>query len=231
MKPNSKIDKFTRQDNVVLPDLFPGLKKFMQRKCVTISDALSDLGKNSEYIAPPISTLQLWARGGKADGEVEPPQKKKKHTDIDEDLVNMWEEDDPTYTNEIRRKRKNKSEKKEKTGKNGNLSWDSVCSTVFGSFQHLKHPLWGRGLTIREAARIQTFPDWFQFYGKSEDQERQIRNAVPPVLGFFVAKQIVEASKGDEACRINGSGVERHKFFSAIPIPRQPCPEDEFGLD
>ena len=45
------------------------------------------------------------------------------------------------------------------------------------------HPSQDRTLTVREAARLQTFPDWFRFAGSPSAAFRQIGNAVPPALG------------------------------------------------
>lgn len=53
------------------------------------------------------------------------------------------------------------------------------------------HPRQGRTLTIREAARIQSFPDWFRFAGPPSAAFRQIGNAVPPLL----ARQLGECLK------------------------------------
>lgn len=47
-----------------------------------------------------------------------------------------------------------------------------------------------RRLSAREAARIQTFPDNFVFYQSTSDAYRQIGNAVPPVLAWYVAKAV-----------------------------------------
>lgn len=47
-----------------------------------------------------------------------------------------------------------------------------------------------RTLTPREGARIQSFPDWFKFYGTRTDVTKQIGNAVPPLLAMAVAQKI-----------------------------------------
>lgn len=47
-----------------------------------------------------------------------------------------------------------------------------------------------RMLTIREAARLQSFPDWFRFVGSPQSQFSQIGNAVPPLLSLAVAKMV-----------------------------------------
>jgi DNA (cytosine-5)-methyltransferase 1 len=53
------------------------------------------------------------------------------------------------------------------------------------------HPLETRPLTIRESARIQTFPDNWTFSGSLASQYKQIGNAVPVNLGFHVCKSVV----------------------------------------
>ncbi len=50
-----------------------------------------------------------------------------------------------------------------------------------------------RMLTVREAARLQSFPDWFHFTGSRQSKLSQIGNAVPPLLGLAVAKQVSRA--------------------------------------
>jgi DNA (cytosine-5)-methyltransferase 1 len=46
-----------------------------------------------------------------------------------------------------------------------------------------------RMLHIREGARLQSFPDWFEFTGSAYEQAEQIGNAVPPLLGYALARQ------------------------------------------
>ena len=48
-------------------------------------------------------------------------------------------------------------------------------------------------LTVRMAARIQGFPDWWEFYGKKTPAYRQVGNAFPPPVAKGIGKQILKA--------------------------------------
>lgn len=53
-----------------------------------------------------------------------------------------------------------------------------------------------RRLTVHEAARLQSFPDWFKFAGSQSKQLEQIGNAVPPLLSYHIAGAILTALQG-----------------------------------
>ncbi|WP_312588938.1 DNA cytosine methyltransferase [Corynebacterium dentalis] len=59
---------------------------------------------------------------------------------------------------------------------------------------HFEYP---RALTNRERARLQSFPDWFQFQGSTTEVRRQIGNAVPPEGVHALAKRLQLLFKGD----------------------------------
>lgn len=80
----------------------------------------------------------------------------------------------------------------------GRLYWDRPAITLTQYSRNpasgrFTHPEQNRGLTIREAARIQSFPDSFQFQGSLDHCFKQIGESVPPLLSIAIASQIVRA--------------------------------------
>lgn len=80
------------------------------------------------------------------------------------------------------------------TKRYGRLHPDEMCSTIltkcdphWGSFFH---PFQDRALSVREAARIQSFPDRYHFLGSLTQQYEQVGNAVPPLLAKALGVQL-----------------------------------------
>ena len=71
------------------------------------------------------------------------------------------------------------------------LRWDRP-SVVISNYRKnmLIHPEQNRGLSVREAARLQSFPDRYIFYGVPGSQQQQVANAVPPLLAYALAVTI-----------------------------------------
>lgn len=76
------------------------------------------------------------------------------------------------------------------------LRWDGPAGTVTAHlakdcYTHI-HPGQPRTISIREAARLQSFPDDFRFFGNIGDRFRLIGNAVPPLMAYGVAMFVAE---------------------------------------
>ncbi len=67
---------------------------------------------------------------------------------------------------------------------------DKPSKTVDTGHRNHFHYEYNRVPTIRENARLQSFPDDFVFIGTKTQQNRQVGNAVPPLLGYYLGKQI-----------------------------------------
>jgi DNA (cytosine-5)-methyltransferase 1 len=66
-------------------------------------------------------------------------------------------------------------------------SWTVTAHLSKDCYTHI-HPLQPRTISIREAARLQSFPDSFRFFGNMGDRFRQIGNAVPPFMAWGIAE-------------------------------------------
>ncbi len=87
-----------------------------------------------------------------------------------------------------------RAKRSDHTKRYGRMRWDGLSCTIltkcdvhWGAYIH---PSQDRAISVREAARIQSFPDWFHFEGSMTDQFVQVGNAVPPLLGRAIGAEI-----------------------------------------
>ena len=94
--------------------------------------------------------------------------------------------------------------KTDKVSRSKKLSWDGFCPTLRagtgpsnGSHQAVRplHPEQGRVITVREAARLQGFPDWFVFHPTKWHSFRMIGNSVSPVVSEKILNVIYNKLK------------------------------------
>lgn len=78
------------------------------------------------------------------------------------------------------------------------LWWDRPSTTITRNFacpssSRCIHPRDSRAMSIREGARLQSFPDTYRFYGSNGMKRLEIGNAVPPLLSVAIANQMLSA--------------------------------------
>ena len=172
------------------PFVFP-IGAFSQDNYRTVNDAFSDLprlsngGKKSKYKCLPINDYQQLLRGYSTEISI-------KRTDV---LFNHVAPNHPQETiNMISKTPQGKpmySKFKQRIRlKNDSPSPTQLAGGIRPSFQ-FGHPLEARGLSTRERARIQSFPDSYVFKGGIVQERVQTGNAVPPLLIYNVAKVLM----------------------------------------
>ena len=173
----------------------------------TVWQAIGDLpvvapGTREEeqpYLGPPHSVIARWARRGLRGAEAR----------IIRDHVTRWVRPDDaeiyarlepgdTYLDVPEHLRRYRSDIF--NDKYLRLSFDGLARTITAHIAKdgywYIHPREDRTLSIREAARIQTFPDRFRFAGHPSSRYRQIGNAVPPMLASAIGSSILDSLNG-----------------------------------
>jgi DNA (cytosine-5)-methyltransferase 1 len=115
------------------------------------------------------------------------------------------------------------------TDKYKRLEWQALSRTITAHIAKdgywYIHPEQHRTLSIREAARIQTFPDWFRFAGQPTLRLRQIGNAVPPLLGEAVGRKLARGLAGTpRRHRAKASTAFRARLLEWRETSRRPLP-------
>lgn len=168
-------------NNELLDVFFPPLPTHglgLDNRYNTVWDAISDLPETAanEYIIAPQSIYQFFMRNNKLM------------------LFNHIPPNHPQNTIEKIRNTTPGEPMYEKYKQRIRLHWDMLSPTQLAGgirpqFQ-FGHPQFPRGLTIRERARIQSFPDNIQFFGGIVQERVQTGNAVPPLLAQSIAFQV-----------------------------------------
>ena len=92
------------------------------------------------------------------------------------------------------------------------------------------HPLETRPLTVREYARIQTFPDEWKFEGNLTAQYKQIGNAVPVNLSYAIGRSLIRLFNEIDAMNPEESHFEEANNIARAMLPPQLCELDLFGV-
>ncbi|KQM99282.1 cytosine methyltransferase [Sphingobium sp. Leaf26] len=185
----------------------PGVPQIGPNLCdpITIAEAMSDLpqltnGGGSDLASyskakRPQSDYQLWARDGASvlsnhwcRALAQPNIERVKHIPAGGD----WR----SIPHELLPPGMQRAQRKDHTKRYGRLRPDEISGTLLTK----PDPHWGtfihydirqqRLISVREAARIQSFPDTYQFFGGQVDQYKLCGNAVPTLMAAAVAKEV-----------------------------------------
>lgn len=159
-------------------------------KLITSSEALSDLPENSlEDGTPyPIASKCDYQKLMRCNSDKVYNHQITEHNERTKEIIALVP-DGGNY--------KNLPEELQQTRK-VHIAWTRLNSqkpsfTIDTGHRHHFHYKWNRIPTVRESARIQSFPDDFIFLGTKTSQYKQVGNAVPPLMAEAIAKKIKES--------------------------------------
>lgn len=161
-----------------------------EQPMVTIKDALSDLysteGNYEEYLSEPLTPYQEYLRKGSGGLNNHKP---RQHSASVVELMGHVEQG----SNWKSIPEEHWGGRKFTKSTHSSVYWradEGQPSRTLTSKGDIIHPLYARQVTVREAARIQSFPDWYQFLGGSSAEFLQVGNAVPPLLSKALADEL-----------------------------------------
>lgn len=184
--------------------LFVGIKKeygnfkYLPKKVehiVTVKEAIGELynfenTSNNILTVEPITDFQKYVRS--SNNKVLNNEKKYPNNRVQERMSYVpqggnWKDVPPELWDVQRTNRHSSAYKR--------LDENEPSITIDTGHMNYFHPIYNRVPTVRESARLQSFPDNFEFCGSMTSQFRQVGNAVPPLMAKAVAEIIMEVLK------------------------------------
>lgn len=200
--------------NVNVNDLFEDIKKNKLKKSFVLKDAISDLPElkpnrtrnntklenqeigfvERDYIYPKSEYANFVNNGKKVTKLYN--HKNRYNNDRDTEIFSLLPQGANSLHESIEHIMPYKNRNHIFKDKYFKLNENEVCKTITSHMKHdcnmYIHPNQSRGLSPREAARIQTFPDYYVFTGTPNQWYAQIGNAVPVKLAEFIGKEIIK---------------------------------------
>jgi DNA (cytosine-5)-methyltransferase 1 len=180
---------------------------------VTARQAIADLpsvaaGESCEaYVGPPVGTYQKAMRAG-LDGQLANHYAARLSS---ANLVRLAAigpgQDWRSLPHDLLPPGMQRALRKDHTRRYRRMTWDGIPRAVITRFRDPKsgeytHPEQDRTITIREAARLQGFPDRFVFHGTRSSQYEQVGNAVPVQLAAAIAEEVGRCLAGQVGQRL-----------------------------
>ncbi len=177
-----------------------GLKKYVSVGDAILGDlpALHSDQEKKAYSSKPNNKYQQYLR---KKSNILNNHKSPNHPEETIEKIRSTKPGEPMYQKFKQRIRLNKN----------NLSPTQICGGIRPQFQ-FGHPTQARGLTIRERARIQSFPDNFIFHGGIVQGRVQTGNAVPPLLAKEIAIQLINHFNGKKLIGIKADNFQKELF-------------------